>query len=369
MLSYWSPTSGNLPAMINIVSVPDRKEICSRKCFDILEGHMLWHNEGDYLCVHMIKQQGKKRTYVVMIFRVKEAGVPVELIELTDGIVSVSWEPSGEKLAFVHGDAKNATVSFYSMAGAVSSTTSTAASSSAGKKSASSGVAQKEVALYHQLANTPCTEVAWSPAGGVCAITHYIPGDTCSFQLYDVDACVSLATRKHDRCSGLYWDPSGRMIASVSTSVLMIGGNSNRGPPLQVDDCYNLWSFQGTPICVVRKEKLYRFIWRPRPNNLISLEGRRAIVKNLKKYEKVFEREDKIRKAEIHQEATARRNSIAADFLALLAARKEDLARRYNGNTWKVIARDGYDENDNSHYDVECRMEEVVVSVKEQILH
>ena len=40
---------------------------------------MTWQSEGDYLCVHMTKAQSKKRSYVVMLFRVKEAGVPVEL--------------------------------------------------------------------------------------------------------------------------------------------------------------------------------------------------------------------------------------------------------------------------------------------------
>ena len=338
MLSYWSPTSGNLPAMINIVSV-DRTVLCSRKCFDILEGHMVWQSEGDYLCVYMTKFQNKKRSYVVMFFRVKEPEVPVELLELTEPIIHIAWEPSGERVSIVHGESKAAKVAIYSM-------TSTTKNSKSG---ASTTV--KLLTLVTTVSNVPCTENIWSPAGGITAIAHFVTGDSCTFQLYDIDNNVALATRKHERCTGLYWDPSGRIIASTTTSP-MINGNIIRGAPLQVDDSYNLWSFQGAPICVVRKEKLYKFIWRPRPNNLLTLEARKAIVKNLKKYEKIFEREDKIRKAEIYQENTAKRNAVAAAFLAHLAQRKADLQNNYGGNQWKVVVRDGYDEDDDSNYEI-----------------
>ena len=337
-LSYWSPTSGNLPAMINIVGV-DRKDLCSRKCFDILEGHMVWQSEGDFLCVYMTKYQNKKRTYVLMFFRVNDPEVPVELLELTEPIIHVAWEPSGERISIVHGEAKAAKVAIYAM----TSTTRNA------KSGATTSV--KLLTLLTTVSNVACTENIWSPAGGITAIAHFVQGDSCTFQLYDVDNNVSLATRKHERCTGLYWDPSGRIIASTTTSP-MINGNIIRGAPLQVDDSYNLWSFQGAPICVVRKEKLYKFIWRPRPNNLLTLDAKRAIVKNLKKYEKIFEREDKIRKAEIYQENTAKRNAVAAEFLQLLAKRKAELQSNYGGNQWKVVVRDGYDEDDDSNYEI-----------------
>ena len=347
MLSYWSPSTGNLPAMINIVGV-DRKEFCSRKCFDVLEGRMQWQSDGEYLCVYMTKQQGKKRSYVVMFFRVKEAGVPVELIELTEPIINVRWEPSGDRVAIVHGDSKSATVSFYSMFGQPAS----------GNKKSGSNIPIKELTLLHTLANTPCTEVIWSPAGNICAVAYFVSGDSCSFNLYDVDGANSLATRRHERCTGLYWDPSGRVLASVTTSP-MINGNIIKGAPLQVEDSYNLWSFQGTPICVVRKEKLYNFIWRPRPSFIISTEEKKNIIKNLKKYEKIFEREDKIRKAEIYQEATAKRNSIAADFLSLVSKRKEEIKQKF-GSSWKILVRNGFDDEDDSHYDIVSKVRDMV---------
>jgi translation initiation factor 3 subunit B len=74
MISYWSPASGNLPAFINIVQIPDRKNVCSRQMFDVQDGKMVWQNDGDYLCVHMTKVQNKKKSYVLMLFRIRVPG-------------------------------------------------------------------------------------------------------------------------------------------------------------------------------------------------------------------------------------------------------------------------------------------------------
>ena len=41
MISYWSPAEANHPALINIIRVPERDEISSRKLFDVSEGTMV----------------------------------------------------------------------------------------------------------------------------------------------------------------------------------------------------------------------------------------------------------------------------------------------------------------------------------------
>lgn len=118
MISYWAPAQGNHPSLISIIGIPDRAEISSRKIFDVQDGRMVWQNDGDYLCVHMSKGPPKKRTYVLMFFRVRDAGVPVEQVELPDAIITVAWEPSGDRICVVHGEPRNPTISFYSMSGA-----------------------------------------------------------------------------------------------------------------------------------------------------------------------------------------------------------------------------------------------------------
>lgn len=77
----------------------------------------VWQNEGDYLCVHMVKLQAKKKSFVLMFFRVRDQGIPVEQIELSEPVLHVSWEPSGDRIVIVHGEVRTPSVSFYSMSG------------------------------------------------------------------------------------------------------------------------------------------------------------------------------------------------------------------------------------------------------------
>ena len=41
LISYWSPAEANHPAIINILRVPERDEISSRKLFDVSDGRMV----------------------------------------------------------------------------------------------------------------------------------------------------------------------------------------------------------------------------------------------------------------------------------------------------------------------------------------
>lgn len=356
MIAYWSPAYGNFPALISIVGVPDRKEICSRKLFDILDGRMVWQNEGDYLCVYMTKLHAKKRSYISMFFRFREASVPVEMLELPEPVVNMTWEPSGDRFAVVYGgDAgRSPSIGFYTMMPTASTAATTSFAAAAGSKNKG---ASKELALLYTKTGSPCTDVIWSPAGGVVALAHMISLDstaaisgasTSSFELFDVESLVVMATRRHDRANRLLWDPSGRMLASC-TITSMRATNQRPSP----DDGYHLWTFQGTPICNVKCERLYRFLWRPRPAGLLSQAEKKAIVKNLRKYEKNFDKDDRSRRQELHQQVAAKRFTMAESFLELVNRRRIQNEAKYPaGGKWLVDLRRGFDENDDSNYEI-----------------
>ena len=216
MLSYWAPASGNHPSLVSILSIPDRVEICSRKIFDVIDGKMYWQNDGDYLCVSMCKIQGKKKTYLLMFFRINESGIPVEQLELNENIISVNWEPSGDRICIIYGEVRNPIIAFYSM-------------SVTSQKGASKG--KKELTLLYTLKDIQCNNVHWSPSGDVIALAFNTP-DNCIFTLYDVENNVSLVKRSHDRGNRLVWDPSGRLLASCTISSLkQDGGRALRGHP------------------------------------------------------------------------------------------------------------------------------------------
>lgn len=341
-LSYWAPGSGNHPALINIIEIPSRREVCSRKVFDVQDGRMSWQSEGDFLCVHMSKAQGKKKTYVLMFFRTSEENVPVELLELNDPVLHFSWEIGGNRFAVIHGEPRTPTVSFYTMG----STTGN----------------NRGVNLLFSVTGKQYGEVIWSPAGGIAAIAQFA-SDACLFDLHDVDNNVCLASRRHDRGNRLTWDPSGRYIASSTIIPLRGSGLAARAIS---DDGFNIYTFQGTPVTQTRRERLYQFTWRPRPRDLISREEKQKVLKNLKKYERDFDREDRLKRHEIDRAVQEGRVRQASDFLALLSRRKAAIALLKQK---RVELRDGYDSDDDRNYKVQIQLQETVVSTKETILN
>jgi len=352
LISYWSPASGNLPALINIVQIPDRTNVCSRKLFDVQDGKMVWQSEGDYLCVHMVKLQNKKKSYVLMLFRIREPEVPVEQLELQEPIQHVSWEPSGDRFVVVHGEARQSIISVYSMAGIPET-------SKATTKSVSKTPPKKELVHLFSLQNKQCNDVIWSPAGNIAAFANYSP-DSCLFEFYDIENNVSLSQKKHDRGNRLVWDPSGRILVSCTISNL----RQNVTRPFS-DDGYNLYTFQGTLISQVKRDKLYQFSWRPRPKDLLSSEEKKKIIKNLKKYEKIFMTEDQARKQELDSAIMTERRALATTWLEFTRQRKAQYAAY---KSLRVALRNGYDSDDESNFNVTIRFEEKVLSTEKEVL-
>ena len=369
MLAYWAPAVGNLPAGINIVGIPDRKDICSRKLYQVQDGCMAWQDQGEYLCVYMTKIVGKKRTFVLLFFRVKEPDCPVEQLELTETVRSVAWEPSGDRIAIVTGEARLFNTSFYSMSGIAKDVSATGVSAAAERnipglapvvnKKTAPVKEKKELTLLFTLQGLQSTDVIWSPAGGIVALAFYA-SDTCMFDLHDVDNNQNLSSRRHDRGNRLVWDPSGRIL--VSCTITDIKQAQMRGHP---SDGYIMYTFQGQVLNQVNCEKMFQFSWRPRPKNLLTAEEKKKVIKNLKKYEKEFEKEDRLKKQELNSENLARRRSLAEDFLARL---------RYNENVniafkaRRVAARNGYDSDDDNNYIFTTVQEEKVLKTSEILL-
>lgn len=336
LMAYWAPSFGNLPSVINVLEMPSREIVSSRKLFDVSDGKMLWQNDGEYLCVYMTKVQNKKKTFVLMFFRVKEAGVPVDQIELTTPILNVAWEPSGDRICVMTGESKlNNQITFYSMSGT-------------GAKSKSKAAAATELSPLFVIKDVPCSEFLWSPAGDVIALVHYA-NDYLVMHLHDVENNVVLATRRHDRGNKVTWDPSGRILVSCFMNPVRADRVVRGG----VEGGFVMYSFQGNILCQVRKPALSSFQWRPRPKDVLSPEEKRKIIKNLKKYEKDFEKEDKMRKHELHLEKQARRRAIAQDFFAVVNKNRH-INATLKAN--RLAARDGYDTDDDRNYTIEVQV-------------
>jgi translation initiation factor 3 subunit B len=336
-LAYWSPAMGNHPAVVSIVHITDnaRTEIGSRKLVDVTDGKLSWQGEGNYLCVHMTKNQSKKRSFVFLFFRIRAPGIPVEQLELTEQILKVCWEPRGDRIAIAHGEARNPTISFYTM---ITKTT------IPGKGSNSQAQVKYTDQICHLFSKSgsPVTEIQWSPAGTYVTLAQFAT-ECCRFEILDVANNVSSGMRQHDRCTRLSWDPSGRYVATVTVTELR--NINSRG---HIDDGVNFFHFQGHLVYQLKREKVFAFHWRPRPD-LLSPEERKAVAKKLKLYERQFEREDKERRDAVNKELKAARFETAKQFIQW-----RNRNRQLNAalKSRRVEFRDGYDSDDDRNYDV-----------------
>ena len=148
----------------------------------------------------------------------------------------------------------------------------------------------------------------------------------------------------------------------ASCTITNITQRSIRGQP---DDGFNLYSFQGTPIAQVKREKLFVFQWRSRPKNLLSSDEKKKVIKNLKKYEKLFDKEDRVRRQQIYQELVLLRRKTAQEFYNIVNKSKASLAQL---KKMRCALRNGYDSDDDKNYIVETVVDETVVSNKEIII-
>merc|ERR1712093_760270 len=91
----------------------------------------------------------------------------------------------------------------------------------------------------------------------------------------------TMAEDEHFMLTDLEWDPTGRYVCT-SVSYWMH----------QSDNGFRIWSFSGKLLNRTMREKMYQFMWRPRPPTLLSLAKEKEIRKNLKKYSEKYEKED-----------------------------------------------------------------------------
>ena len=374
-LAYYVAASSNQPALIKVMEIPSKKEISSRKVFDITNARLHWQGNGEYLCACLTKQTGKSISYILLLYRLNEPEVPVEMIDIPAPITSIAWEPNGDRFAVAYGlSPQKQTISFYSMMDKTSLKEEKKKKNKniggvwSNNKLTGASSKKKELTKLFELTDRKCNHqveleqksINWSPAGSIVVIANYDgSGASCSFEFYDVDTQLSMASRTGDRVALLQWDPSGRVLCSRTKKFMFeeyLGSNASR-----TENGYDLWSFQGVPLAKYRKKLMRDFSWRPRPIALLSPEEKKNVIKDIKKYEKIFDQEDKERKNEQLSAVIEERKTLARDFMQML----NDVRGKYsNYRHDSVELRGGFDEDDESNYETIKTIKETIISEK-----
>jgi len=317
-----------------------------------------WQNMGDYLCVKvdrykkssLVKEDDGKEAmrysglyYNFEIFRIREKEIPVDSLELRENnCYSFAWEPNGLKFGIIYGDSPMRTsAAFYKMVNA----------QVAGGKLEQIG---------KELKGRSVTQLSWSPQGEYCVLattaTKAYSSGLCVAEFYDVQSndVVLLNQVEHEHMSDFEWDPTGRYV------VTYVSYWNHR-----TDNAYQLWNFQGKPLHKVSIDKLYKFSWRPRPQNMLATDQVKEIRKNLKQYSEKYINLDRIEDSEVSKEQLEKRRRLMEDFnlFRRTASKRNELSR-----TKRIELRDGVDTDTLKHEEeIECQVELLVETKREEV--
>ena len=271
--------------------------------------------------------------------------------------MALTWEPRGSRFAMIHAENPSSTkvdVSFYDMM----KNNETSGTKKGGKKQAKQTTLIPELNKIETLEGKQCNCLFWSPSGSTILMAGLGDSASGTLEFYDVDS-KSLTIKEHYRANQVLWDPDGRSVATCVSQPIE-GGHFK----FAMDNGYILWSFQGKQLYQQSFETFYQFQWRPR-ENLLSKPEIAKVKKDLKKYEKQFEKADKERARALYLEETkgkrAERKKIRDIRAELRQLRREHKPRH-------VELLDGYDSDDDSHYVVREVSIETILSTKEEVV-
>ncbi|KAG6772922.1 hypothetical protein NC652_018046 [Populus alba x Populus x berolinensis] len=345
----WSPTDpifalfvpelggGNQPARVSLIQIPGKEELRQKNLFSVSDCKMYWQSNGDYLAVKVDRYtKTKKSTYTGFeLFRIKERDIPIEVLELdnkNDKIIAFAWEPKGHRFAVVHGDSPRPDVSFYSM-----------------RTAHNTGRVSKLTTLKGKQANS----LFWSPSGRYLILAG-LKGFNGQLEFYNVDELETMATAEHFMATDIEWDPTGRYVATLVTSVHN-----------DMENGFNIWSFNGKLLYRTLKDHFFQFLWRPRPPSLLSPEKEEEVAKNLKKYSKKYEAEDQDVSLQLSEQDREKRRMMKDEWYKWV-------------NEWKLlheeerlqrqVLRDGEASDEEEEYEAKEVEVEELLDVSEEIL-
>ncbi|KAK2931961.1 hypothetical protein FoTM2_006417 [Fusarium oxysporum f. sp. vasinfectum] len=303
LFCYWTPEIGSNPAKVGLMSIPSKQVVRSLNLFSVSDAKLHWQSEAAYICVKVDRHSKSKKSQATTleIFRVKEKGVPVEVVDtIKDTVINFAWEPKGDRFAII-------------------STTEPTAVSFFCPEKAKKGQQVGNFKHLRTLDKKNSNAIYWSPRGRFVVIATIANQQSSDLDFFDLDFegekpesdkdltanLQAMNTADHYGVTDVEWDPSGRFVASWASAWKH-----------SMENGYHIYDFKGEALREEPLEKFKQFSWRPRPPTLLTKEEQKAVRKNLREYSRVFEQEDADRGA-------------SAD-LAVVEARRHMLEEWYN---------------------------------------
>ncbi|KAL4999304.1 eukaryotic translation initiation factor 3 subunit B [Aspergillus recurvatus] len=319
LLCFWTPEIGSNPARVALMSVPSKEIVRTRNLFNVSDVKLHWQSQGNFVCVKVDRHSKSKKSMAtnLEIFRVREKGVPVEVVDsLKDTVINFSWEPNGARFVLITtGDASGA-----------GAPPKTAVSFFAPEKK---GVQAGNFKLVRTVEKKTSNAIYWSPKGRFVVVATVHSQSSFDLDFWDMDfegeknenekdLAANLQLMKtvdHYGVTDIEWDPTGRYVVSGASAWTH-----------QMENGFNLHTFCGETLAENPTDKFKQFLWRPRPPTLLSKEEQKQVRKNLREYSKEFEEEDKYAVDIANTAVVEKRKRVLNEWAAWLKREKELLA-------------------------------------------
>ena len=223
LLCYWTPEIGSNPAKVGLMSIPSKEIVRTRNLFNVMDAKLHWQSQAAYVCVKVDRHSKSKKSLAtnLEIFRVREKGVPVEVVDsIKDTVINFAWEPKGERFVLI-------TTAESVVATAVPPKTSVSFFCPEKIKGAGVGNFKHIRTIDKKNSNG----IYWSPKGRFVIVATVHSQQSFDLDFWDLDfegekpesdkdltANLQLmATAEHYGVTDIEWDPTGRYVATSAS--------------------------------------------------------------------------------------------------------------------------------------------------------
>ncbi|KAI0475375.1 eukaryotic translation initiation factor 3 subunit B [Xylariaceae sp. FL0804] len=320
LFCFWTPEVGSSPAKVGLMSIPSKQIVRTLNLFSVGDAKMHWQSDATYLSVKVdrVSKSKKSQATTLEIFRIKEKGVPVEVVDtIKDTVINFAWEPKGDRFVII-------TTSEPPGPTAVAPKTSVSFFCPEKAKGSTVGNFKHLRTLDKKNSNA----IYWSPKGRFVVVAAVASQQNSDLEFYDLDfegekpesdkdltANLQLMnTADHYGVTDIQWDPSGRFVASWASAWKH-----------SMENGYHIYDFRGEQLREDPVEKFKQWAWRPRPATLLTKDEQKQVRKNLREYSKTFEQEDAERGASADLAVVEARRRLLDEWLAWRASVEEDI--------------------------------------------
>ena len=223
LFCYWTPELGSNPAKVGLMTIPSKEIVRTRNLFNVSDAKLHWQSDASYVCVKVDRHSKSKKSLAtnLEIFRVREKGVPVEVVDsIKDTVINFAWEPKGDRFVLI-------TAGEVPQGAAVPPKT--AVSFFCPEKVKGNGVGNfKHIRTVDKKNNNA---IHWSPNGRFVLIATVLSQQSFDLDFWDFDyegekeekdkdltANLQLMnSADHYGITDIEWDPSGRFVATSAS--------------------------------------------------------------------------------------------------------------------------------------------------------